>query len=397
MLQQNGMFECEGGSFMGKDIAVLTLVALFVRVLWHLYAPDRDWPDTAVYLETGKALLETGRMSSFNYMPLYPVLIAIFGYKHILTFQIVLSALTAGLVYLLSFELFRSRAAALFAGLIFCISPMIVFYANMRLSETVYIFLLLLACLGFYRGQFLIGSIVLVLATLTRPTLDPVAPLLIAAFCFARGEGQWKPVARRVGLYIAVYVVMMAPWWWHNWMLYHSFVRLSVSMGNLLIIENTTLFDKVGLNFEALAPAWQQFHIADPIARDKAMVAASVDYIKADPLHWLWRCVERTFRFWSPLPGSQSGLVNAVAFVSTVPVMALAVVALLRLSKAQLLKVMPLLLIVAFFTAVHAVTHGISRYRLPLEPFLMIFAGFGLASLLPAFVSRSRNQPAASH
>ncbi|MGO4704194.1 hypothetical protein AB4072_00240 [Microvirga sp. 2MCAF38] len=382
--------------FIKRDVLLVTLVALVARILWHLYAPNRDWPDTAVYLETGQALLATGRMSSFNYMPLYPILIAAFGYKYILTFQIFVSALSAGLLYLLTFELFRSRVAALFASLIFCVYPLIVFYANMRLSETLYIFLLLLACLAFYRGNFFIGSVVLVCSILIKPILDLAAPLLIVAFCFARGEGQVRPIVKRLLLYAGVYVVLMAPWWWHNWLLYHRFVRLSVTTGNLLIIENTPLFDSVGLNFEALAPAWEQFsNILDPIARDNAMVATAMQYIRDNPLHWMWRCVDRFLRFWSPLPGSQSGAVNILAFATTFPVMVMAALGLLKMKKAQLVLVAPLLIIIVYFAAVNAVTHGIPRYRLPLDPLLLMFAGFSFIGLRAALIPW-QNPPAAS-
>ncbi|NNC00768.1 hypothetical protein HI113_43690, partial [Corallococcus exiguus] len=175
---------------IGIDLATVTLVSLVARIAWHLVSPSRDWPDTAIYLETGHALLTTGRMSSGNYMPLYPILIEIIGYKQILTFQIILSALSAGLVYLVSLALFRMRIAALFAALVFALHPIVIFYANMRLSETVYVFLLLAACLAFYRGRFALGSVMFVAAILIRPILDLAAPFLIVAFCFARGEAQ---------------------------------------------------------------------------------------------------------------------------------------------------------------------------------------------------------------
>ena len=39
-------------------------------------------------------------------------------------------------------------------------------------------------------------------------------------------------------------------------------------------------------------------------------------------------------------------------------------------------------LALAYLTAVHTVTHGIPRYRLPLEPFLIVLAGIGLDELV---------------
>jgi hypothetical protein len=391
----------------------VTLLALAARIVWHLVVPARDWPDTAVYLQTGHALLSSGFMSSSNYMPAYPLAISLTGHGGIIPVQLVVSALSAALVQVITFEVFRSRQAALFSGLIAALYPPLIFYANMRLTETIYIALVLVAFASFYRGVFLVGSISLVVSILMRPSLDLLAPLLVVAFCVVRRETGPSMIARRLALYGLVYVALMAPWWWHNWRLYHAFVRLDLAMGNLLIIENSDLFDRVGLDFDALAPAWERFYgISDPIVRDRAMVDAALDYIRNNPVHWLWRCVDRFIRFWSFVPGSQSRMVNVVSITTTLPVTALAILALVRLvhfpanrtrprvenaapGKAenvfvggeaapgvrQLLPVLPILVLVAYLTAVHTVTHGIPRYRLPLEPFLIVLAGFGASTL----------------
>ncbi len=61
------------------------------------------------------------------------------------------------------------------------------------------------------------------------------------------------------------------------------------------------------------------------------MVDAALDYIRNNPVHWLWRCVDRFVRFWSFVPGSQSRMVNVVSITTTLPVTALAILALVRL------------------------------------------------------------------
>ena len=314
------------------DLAAVTLLALVARIVWHLVVPVRDWPDTAVYLQTGHALLSNGFMSSTNYMPVYPLAISLTGHGGIVPIQLVVSAFSVALVQVITFDVFGSRQAALFSGLIAALYPPLIFYANMRLTETLYLALVLVAFASFYRGAFLVGSIALVVSILTRPSLDLLAPLLVVAFCVVRRETGPSTIARRLALYGLVYVALMAPWWWHNWHLYHAFVRLDLAMGNLLIIENTDLFDRVGLDFDALAPAWERFYgIGDPIARDRAMVDAALDYIRNNPVHWLWRCVDRFVRFWSFVPGSQSRMVNVVSIATTLPVTALAILALVRL------------------------------------------------------------------
>lgn len=368
-----------------QTILGLVLAAFFVRAVWHGIALGADWPDTATYLSAGQAIFRTGFIDSPVTMPLYPVLIAGLGPAMIIWFQIALSALTVGLIYGLSLELSASRFTAMAAGIGVCFYPLLIFYANMRLSETTYVFLILSVFYSFYRGHFLLGSIVLVLSILDRPSIDLLAPVLVVAFCIARNELSWRIVIGRLFLYGAVYIVLMSPWWWHNWLLYGTFVRLDLGAGTFMILENNDLFDKVGLNFEALAPAWKAFDvITDPVARDAAMKAAAVGYIEMHPLHWLWRCVERFCRFWMPVPGSDSLIVNTIALLSTLPVFALALLAVIRFRRREWMRFLPVLLPILYLTLVHSSMHAVARYRLPLDPLLILLASGSVAGLATA-------------
>ena len=364
------------------DLSVLIAFALVLRVAWHWFAANRDWPDTSVYLSTGQSLLQTGLMTTDVYMPLYPLLLAGLGYNAILWPQLIASALTVACLYLLSRELFSSRQAAILAGIMGGVYPLLIFYANMRLTETFYIALTVFAFWLFYKGRFLGGSILLVLSILVRPSVDVIAPILVITFCSARREASLAIIGKRLAIYGAVYITFMAPWWWHNFIYYGSFVQLNLGAGPTFIVENNPLFDQFGLDFDALAPAWRQFdNISDPLARYHAMTGAAWDYIKSDPAHWLRRCVERFFRFWNPSPGSDSTLVNVVAVASTVPVILGALLQVARSGRQDLFRLAPILLLIAFLTALHSAVHGLPRYRLPLDPFLIVLAGAFYANL----------------
>jgi hypothetical protein len=56
----------------------------------------------------------------------------------------------------------------------------------------------------------------------------------------------------------------------------------------------------------------------------------------------------------------------------------------------QLRRLSPILLFGVGYTAVHMVLVGTIRYRLPLEPFLIILAGAGVSYLVRYFVLGSR-------
>lgn len=91
------------------NLAVL-LVAFLLRTAWHLHFGTADaTPDTAVYIETGGALFAAGKMSSFLYMPLYSVAIHLLGISGIVWLQILPSALTVHLVYLVALAIWDDR------------------------------------------------------------------------------------------------------------------------------------------------------------------------------------------------------------------------------------------------------------------------------------------------
>jgi hypothetical protein len=350
-------------------------LALAARLGWQHEMVAADWPDTAEYLASAASLFEHGRMSSERYMPLYPILLHFTGPALVLTVQAVLSALTAAMVAMLAARLFGCWQAGAVAALLAAVDPLLIFYANMRLTETLYTFLLVAALAGLYLRWYWLGALLLVLGILTRPVLDLAAPVLVLGFLIANRESlSLGLIGRRLGVYFAVYVVLMAPWWAHNHRAYGSFVRLNLGDGIVMQLENNEVFDKVGLDFSALSAAYDRFgDLKDPVAINEARKAAAIDYIKAQPLHYLERCLERLARFWTPVPGSPSPLVNLVAFLAALPVLVGAAGCLLA-GGAPWRALLPVLMVILWFSAVHGATHALPRYRLPLEPLLIVLA-----------------------
>jgi hypothetical protein len=362
------------------------LLALAVQLVFQQLATPVDWPDTAVYVADGNGLFAHGVTSSYLYMPLYPILIHLLGTSGILWLQAFVAALTAALAALLALEIFASRAAAAVAGLAVAFHPVLIFYANMRLSETVFIFLETAAFAAFYRKSWWLGSACTVLAILTRPILDLAAPLLVASFCAVHRTLDWRTLARRLGTYAAVYVALMSPWWFHNYHKYGSFVRLDLGDGIVMRIENNSTFDKVGLDFGAFKEALDISPLDDPVVLNETRKAAAYRYIAEHPAHYFVRSIERLGRFWTPLQGSSTRAVEIVAAMATVPIY---FGALMCLARTRWRPLLPILWLILFMSAVHAATHALPRYRLPLEPLLAVLAAGWYGPAIAAFAARS--------
>jgi len=371
----------------------LTLIAILVaafalRVLAAAIVPDQSvlLGDAVAYREVGKSLWATGQMNALYFMPLYPALVAVFGpgWPQLLI-DIALSTVLVWLIYELTDAIFASKRAAILAAAVAAVYPYFIFYSIVGLTETLFMVLLLAAYLCWYRNAYIAASVFSVLGILTRPVLDPLAPLLLLYFAIAIRGLSFKAAAKYLAIYAGIYCVLMAPWWLHNYKAYQTFVRLNLGSGVALLSGNSPSNQTGGIdnNLEAtMAPFGE---IADPVARDKAMQRAALNYIKEDPERFLIQAAKRFQRFWSPWPQTEEysrPLYKLISFCSFIPVLLLALVFVVLYGRTYFLRIAPLLLFIVYLSSLHLVFPASLRYRLPVEPFLIILAAAGAVHLV---------------
>ena len=367
-------------------IAIL-LAAFALRVLAAVIVPDQSvmLGDAIAYREVGKSLWATGQMNALYFMPLYPALVAVVGpgWPQLLI-DISLSTVLVWLIYELTDVIFASKRAAVLAAAVATIYPYFIFYSIVGLTETLFMVLLLAAYLCWYRNAYIAASIFSVLGILTRPVLDPLAPLLILYFALAIRGLSIKAATKYLAIYAAIYCVLMAPWWLHNYKAYHSFVRLNLGSGVALLSGNSPSNQTGGIDNDLQATMAPFGEIADPVARDKAMQRAALNYIKEDPGRFLIQAAKRFQRFWSPWPQTEEysrPFYKLISFCSFIPVLLLALVFVVLYGRANLRRIAPLLLFIVYLNSLHLVFPASLRYRLPIEPFLIILAAAGAIHL----------------
>ncbi len=126
--------------------------------------------------------------------------------------------------------------------------------------------------------------------------------------------------------------------------------------------------------------------IDDPIERDRALWRAAAGFVKDDPVRAARRVVVRAMRLWRPWPNNEdyrSPLVLVIWGASFLPVVGLAVVHLGRRTRRVGRSALLLWLPVAYLTAIHALTVASVRYRLPIEPLLILLAAHAASLALP--------------
>jgi 4-amino-4-deoxy-L-arabinose transferase-like glycosyltransferase len=366
-------------------LPIAIILGLALRVAAAIVVPNQQFPDAIGYRAAGLSLWATGRISEPLFMPLYPALVGLTGPGFgQLALDVALSTVMIWLVHRLALAMFGDRAAAALAALAAAVYPFFIFYAVVGLTETLYITLLLGAFDCWYRGYFTPAAVLAVLSILTRPTLDPLIPLLILCFALVVHRMPVGAALRQLAVYAAIYCVLMSPWWLHNYRAYGTFVRLSLGSGVMLYTGNNPL-NRSGGALEADRDPTRFDKIADPLTRDRAMWNAGADFIKQNPGRFIELAIAKFMRFWRPWPYAQdyaAPLYVILSLASFAPVLGLAIVYLAVWGWRERAVIAPVILLAGCLTAVHMVLAASMRYRLPLEPFLIIMAATAVARLI---------------
>ena len=386
-------FTCNAKTERTILIAILLLAAV-LRLIAAKVIPDQSQflHDVLDYRDSAEHFLKTGLLVNWYQMPLYSLLIATTGPgTGQLAADITLSVISVWLLYALTDRLFANQSARIFSALIAACYPPLIFFSVVGLSETLFIALVLAAFLCWYRNLFTAAAIFAVLAILTRPVFDVFAPALVLLFALLVHRLPWTRALRHLGIYFVIYCALMTPWWLNNYRAYGGFVRLTLGAGLVLYAGNNPLNHSGGGNLGVDYDPSAFANITDPMARDRALRDAAIAYIVHNPHRFLELAVLKFVRVWQFWPANDAyrniGII-IISVASFVPVLVLAGVGLFT-SRRRLRQLSPILLFVLGYTGVLMILVGTIRYRLALEPFLIVFAGSGAATLIKVLMPRA--------
>jgi 4-amino-4-deoxy-L-arabinose transferase-like glycosyltransferase len=362
------------------DIAGLTVV-LFIAIVARYVAVPHILPlryalDTLTYEIASAEINAYGSFHNSIIMPLYPLVLSFLTETTNPGFIVgmVTGITSVILVWALTNCLFEDNKAALLAALMMSLYPMSIVYSVLGLTECLFTTLLLGGFLALYKNKPTLASALLILSILTRPALDLFAPALIFLHALIVRRRGIKRSLSHLAVYGILYALMMSPWWYHNYEKYGQFVRLNLGFGSVLYAGNNPLNKSGG------AVAGRDYElgsfegIEDPIKKERALKEAAIKYIRENPLEFIKLGFVKFGRFWSVLPYTQKVSKNRSAFIATLAILPLIILALITIitKRDKFVVLIPLLGWIIYLTLVHMVTAGSVRYRYPLEPFLII-------------------------
>ncbi|MBN2385362.1 glycosyltransferase family 39 protein [bacterium] len=396
-------------------ILFLFLSALIMRVLfqllfWGFGSPvvddGRDYHRIAVNLiETGTFQGKTG--TTARRPPLYPFFIAaIYSVTSpnpdaVRLVQIVLNAALVIWIYLFGRQVYGTRVGLL-AGLLAVFYPVFVFLPARLLTENLFVILVFLVSWFLIRYarrsalHYFLGGTLLGLAILTRPALM-MAPLFIAIWILGYASRFRTASIRFIALVLGMSCVI-APWTLRNYFLFHQFVPVTTNAGITFLHDNNPFVPKMGwagpqnriFQPELISPefapeneAWQELNEAQ---QDQAYFNYTLNWIKQNPIEFLKLLPRKLISYLNFRQGSNTAelstvlmdLANLFSYGLLLPFMLIGFGWTFRHeSPAQRLVHF---LIATFVLGVMIYAGGV-RLRVPIEPFLVLFAAYTLVSL----------------
>jgi 4-amino-4-deoxy-L-arabinose transferase-like glycosyltransferase len=391
--------------------AILLLALAFRILVWRIAPYTGRIGDEGEYYSAA-AILADGRGFSFLDQsiwlrpPLYIVALAAFfrlfgtATGPVWLAQVAIGLATIALVYLLGRAYAERRAVARLAAALCAVYLPFAVYARLLLSETLFTFLIVLAFValarharGGGRGALIVAGGALGGAILTRglalPFLAAIPPWALALERRG-GRFDWRGALARSALVIGVALAILAPWTARNAVVY----------GRLIPSDTTG-----GYNFWLGALQGQNVGQIDTTLRaipnqgDRQTLAWARGWavVRADPGTYLGKSVREAGDLWRINIGAYERLTRGYA-LGRVPIpwlgltlalddllylLALPLAALGWVGAGRPVDRRLLLLWLVYNTVAGALFFAITRFRLPLMPFVFLLAARGAFALPP--------------
>ncbi len=379
-------------------LGLILCVAIAVRLLAIPFISPIDANlDNLTYQNAASDIIRNGFISNNFIMPLYPLVLALLGGGAMAQTLVgfISGIASVILVWALARCFFKDKLTGLVAAMMIAIYPMAIFYSVLGLTESLFVVLVLGAFLSLYKNKPILASVLFILSILTRPIMDLFAPFVIFWHAFVVRKVGLNQTMRELGVYGTLYVLLMAPWWYHNYEKHGDFVRLNHGFGVVLYSGNNAM-NKSGGGIGGKDYDISSFNnISDALERDHALRNAGIEYIRQNPGKFVTMAWVKFVRFWRLLPYTPQMKGNVAAIIATMSMLPLILLAILTLIKRRkmILYFTPVLGFAAYLTLVHMITIGSVRYRFPIEPFLIVLAAPSLIFIWETlFARRTRTE-----
>lgn len=406
-------FPSEDDALDTRKLIAIVAVALVVRIVWAVLIPVIPQSDVLAYDTFARTLYHHGVFgwtkdepfafwppgTSFFYLGVYKL----FGLHY--TGVIVANlAITVGLIVCSARVVARffGGQAAIWSALLLALWPTLITLTTLLLSEQLFV-LLVVGALDAWTAprlsvwaRALAAGLLLGMATLVRPFAVLIPGVYAVAMLMSTGLSRERLREQLVLALVSgmVLLIVVSPWTWRNFQLFGHFVLVSTNGGATLWMGNAPGSDGLFMQFPENLLALNDYE------RDKVLGALAKQYILEDPLGFAQRSFMKLVRLynnescgvlWNMFGITKAFGAEAVhwlkrftqvswAFIFGLFVVGAWLLATTRSQRRLLLS--PLVLLMLFFSAVHAVVISGERYHLVTMTSVAALGGHAIATLL---------------
>lgn len=378
-----------------KIIIYISILSFLLKSFLYFYSDiNFDFLDTSTYFINGLNLLSNGIFTSDLHMPLYPIILAITNNSvFTIFFDISLSLGLSFFSYLVTKDLTKNINISIISFIIISFYPFFVFYSLAKLSEITFIFLFMTGLYFFLKEKFYISFILFILSTYCRATYDYLYPLLFIIILLQKNY-NYKYIFIVMLKYLLIYVTLMSPWWYHNYKKYDQFVRLNLSAGHLLYSGNNPLNNSGGgVGHQDANKSDVDLtifdHVNDPVKKEFLQRQTALEYIfdnKSKTFKMIFVKLNRLWRVTPYAENYQNIYYKSISYLSYGLLSFLTILFFISktFSKYKLLSII-FLTIFLYLSFIHIITISSIRYRLPIEPFIIIIGSSYIYEIINYF------------
>lgn len=375
-------------------LPAIFLIALLPRLILAFYSTEIPTYDAAGYDERaismleGKGFIMNAKPTSFK-EPFYSFLLLTiyFFYGHsylaVRIIQAILGAFTCCIIFLISRKLFDFKTGLL-SVLISSFYPAFIKSSEHLLTENFYTFILITAIFLLLRQaelkttkNLIFLGIVLGIAALTRSAIF-YFPLFILLFfredLLARSI-TFKRYIFSITIFIFFYFLPIFPWTLRNWHVHHRIVPISTNTGINLY---SSYFPKDGKFYGFTASdetTKRSEQLGSEMEQSNFLLKETLKFIKNNPLKVFKLELLKIAYFWSPFDWEIIGYgVYNFMYGFIFPFFVYGIFITLD----RLRELLPIYLPVIYAFIIALITYGSPRFRLPIEPYLIIIASAGI-------------------
>jgi len=337
-------------------------------------------------------------------MPLYTFFVAGFLLLKLPLFWIIfVQNIMAGFISVFIYRIGRllgfSHGVNLFAAILTALEPASIYWNNLLMSDYLFTFLFVLSCYYFFLKRYYIFALILGLATLTRPTSLYFLPLFLFLMIFEDWK-IWKSWFhlpwRQIVITILIFLAVLFPWLLRNKIVFDTWQLTSASWYNLYDILVQKFADAEGFQLSYPIPP-SNYPNLETFTRDFMNVPFYKNHffeiVKERPLaylqfHTTLAIKSRLINYYQYLadyvlkpkiPNLFLGFLGtSVYFLTALGWFFWVIVYVYKRQRAYSIIFLAMVGII-MFTAGSTGAFGAdgSRFIIPLQPFMFLFAGLG--------------------